>query len=185
MQHQDALPLCRYHAELGDVRSCSIKKKLLSISVKYMVIYILKHGCSFTFRNQQWKSIIKQNPLVLTSGIDVLAANLSERGWKLNKNISVFKLQPPWQEGGNSFSSLLCEKGVAKCDATLWDTGGGQGHWCHIASDCISLGHSPAKKFIIRKKFLPLRVVRHCHRFPRKAVANPSLEVGWAWSNLV
>lgn len=179
------MPLCRYHAELGGVRSCSIKKKLLSISVKYMVIYILKHGCSFTFRNQQWKSIIKQNPLVLTSGIDVLAANLSERGWKLNKNISVFKLQPPWQEGGIPSPASSVKRVWPSVMPYCGTRGDGQGHWCHIASDCISLGHSPAKKFIIRKKFLPLRVVRHCHRFPRKAVANPSLEVGWAWSNLV
>lgn len=31
--------------------------------------------------------------------------------------------------------------------------------WGHTASGCISLGRSQAKKFIIRKKFLPLRVV--------------------------
>ena len=28
----------------------------------------------------------------------------------------------------------------------------------------------------IRKKFFPVRVVRHWHRFPREAVAAPSLE---------
>ncbi|KFV13283.1 hypothetical protein N340_03350, partial [Tauraco erythrolophus] len=29
----------------------------------------------------------------------------------------------------------------------------------------------------LRKKFFTLRVVKHCHRLPREAVAAPSLEV--------
>ncbi|KFO63813.1 hypothetical protein N302_06052, partial [Corvus brachyrhynchos] len=42
----------------------------------------------------------------------------------------------------------------------------------------------------IKKKFIPVRVVRHWHRLPREAVAAPSLEVfkarlDGALSNLV
>jgi len=42
----------------------------------------------------------------------------------------------------------------------------------------------------IRKKFFTMRVVRHCHRFPREAVDAPLLEVSMvrldeALSNLI
>jgi len=32
-------------------------------------------------------------------------------------------------------------------------------------------------RFDLRKKFFPVKVVRHCHRLPREAVAAPSLAV--------
>ncbi|KFQ08898.1 hypothetical protein N330_04553, partial [Leptosomus discolor] len=45
-------------------------------------------------------------------------------------------------------------------------------------------------RLVIRKKFFTVRLVRHCHRLPREAVAAPSLAVfkarlDGAWSNLV